>query len=178
MIEEIERFELYYDPSHDDPKEDPVDLERRLEELAESGEITLSVTDTTNYSTEERQQQLHSLRKELPSERGYTISRRTFMGDVFAGLRPVLVIRYEDTPPVVYPHRNDTDGNLPIQITDVLDTLDPAKTAERSDYNRVRTDREAEETTESKPDIEQPTGESETSVFSKIRQALPVHGLQ
>jgi hypothetical protein len=178
MLGNVEHVEFYYDSSCDDPKEDPQALQRRLERLAEEYDVTLSVRDTAGDTPEDRRQCLASLRGELPSEPGYTISRQTFMGNIFARHRPVLVIRYEDDPPLVYPHRNGAVADLPICIQDVLDALDPSETANRSDYEQVRTDLDDEGTTEPKSDTEGPASGMEKAIRSTIRQVLPVRGLQ
>jgi hypothetical protein len=176
MLDAVQRFEFYYDASHPDPREDPDELQQELRSIAEEAGIEFTSTDTAEKGTQWRRKRHRDLRRQLDTERSYTVDNRVFAGDIFGGLRPVLVVRYEaDYCPDVYPHQNDAIDTIPIRIGDFLAEVADDRQSPRGDFARVHPERGREETS---TDVREPEREQQSSspFLSTVRQRIPVLG--
>jgi hypothetical protein len=176
MLDAVQQFEFYYDSSHPDPREDPEELRRRLRSIADDAAIDLETTDTAEKGTQWRRNRHRELRRQLDSDRSYRADNRVFAGDIFGGLRPVLVLRYDsDHSPDVYPHQNDSIDTIPIRIADFLAEVVNDSQSPRGDFARVHPERGREETS---TDVREPEREQQSSspFLSTVRQRIPVLG--
>lgn len=162
----IQRLELYYDLSVDDPTEDPAGIIDRLDRIAAHRDIEYEAVDLAEADGSERidrQRLVDSVR----SEREYAVDGRVFTASTFGRLRPVLVVRYGEGVDGIdlYPHRSAGDSRTLIRVRDFLDELNPDATSDRPEYDRLA-ENDGDQETGSEREQESDGQDSESAVAS------------
>ena len=119
----VRAFELYYDSTAIEPKEDPEILGERLAALAERDGIEYRAIDTKDYTNAERADLSRELRAAVTDE-DHDTGPRVFAGRMFARSKPVLVVRYAEGSADLFPHRDDVESSLPVSIRAFLDAFE------------------------------------------------------
>ncbi|MFB6136380.1 MAG: hypothetical protein ABEJ04_06440 [Halobacteriaceae archaeon] len=138
MFDGVRKFEFYHDSEAESPREDPEEIDARLEEVADEHGVDYERVDVADVPDDEWEERYETLVGAVDPDR-YHVGNRIFTSETFGRLRPVLVVRYDDADFVdLYPHQNDDVTNSTIRIGDFLDEVQEDATSDRGDYARLR----------------------------------------